>query len=409
MTPNPSSTITASTNSTQATALPHLKKAKDTSNVSSSNKKREAIKAAQITGMTDRNSAINQSAEANSPNSRGSEGSDESSSYEENPSFSRHQTTKNKDKKKRKDRALSNESSSGARSFGKTSTGELHMNHKKQKLQDDESVEEDGEHDPTTPEGQMAMNPKLTEKAATTEEKREYNRRNAARARKRNKNMVGDLQEKVHSLTKRTEDLQRSNDVLQAQLEVLRTQNRDLLAIRPDTAPTAQAQTSNDAMSRLLEQLQGNGEAQQKQYQPKQQGQDITQLLNTLAGQGSSSQLRSTLQGGQQAGRDLTPSIQGPGNSQLLSALLRQSQAQQQIPRQQQSISLHTGVQGQSISQLPSPFGPQGQQQQQQASGVTQDQQQIQQLLSSMPPEALYSMLRELSPTGNKDSTGRRR
>ncbi len=102
------------------------------------------------------------------------------------------------------------------------------MTNKKPKLQDDESVEEDGEHDPTTPEGQMAINPKLTLKAAATEAKREYNRRNAARARKRNKHMVGGLQEKVHLLTKRTEDLQRSNDVLQAQLEVLQTQNREL-------------------------------------------------------------------------------------------------------------------------------------------------------------------------------------
>jgi hypothetical protein len=376
----------------------------DNNNISSSNKKREAIKTARTTGKTDRNGTVSQSAEANSVKNRGSEGSDESSSYE---SVTRYQTTKNKDKKKRQTLAISSESSSGARSFGKTSTGELHMNHKKQKIQDDDSFEEDGEHDPTTPEGQMAMNPKLTAKAAGTEAKREYNRRNAARARKRNKHMVGGLQEKVHSLTKRAEDLQRSNDVLQAQLEVLQSQNRDLLVSHKDLEPKVQAQPSNDIMSQLLEQLQEKSEAQQ-------QVQTITQLLNSLNGQGSSSQLLSSLQGGQQQfGGDLLMGMQGQGNSQqgnsqLLSALLGQSQAQHQIPRQQQSSNLQTGVQGQSMAQLLSTLGLQGQQQQrnhqQPVSGASQDQQQLQQLLTSMPTEVLYNMLHDPSRTGKNDS-----
>jgi hypothetical protein len=311
------------------------------------------------------------------------------------------------------------------------STGELHMNHKKQKLQDDDSVEEDGEHNLTTPEGQMAMNPKLTAKAAGTEAKREYNRRNAARARKRNKHHVGGLEEKVYSLTKRTEDLQRSNDVLQAQVEVLQRQNQVLLVSRNDPEPKAQAQSSssNDIMSQFLEQLQGKSETQQ--------GQDISQLLNSLSAQDSSSQHYSTLQGGQQAGGNFVSGMQGQGNSQLLSALLNQSQAQQQSNNQ-------TGFQGQDMSQLLGTFGFQGQpqqqqqhqhhqqqqqshsmqqqqqqshsmqqqqqqqsqsqqqsqqqqQQQQQVSGATPDQQQLQQLLSSMPPEALYDMIRKSS------------
>jgi hypothetical protein len=362
-----------------------------TNDVTSSNKSREAIK----TGMTGRNGAFNHSAEVNSPfKKRGSEGSDESSSCEEKSSFTRHQTTQNKDKKKRKDVDINSESSDCA---------------KKQKLQDDESVEEDDEHDLTTPEGQMAMNPKLTSKAAATEAKREYNRRNAARARKRNKHMVGGLQEKVHSLTKRTEDLQRSNDVLQAQLEVLQTQNRELLVLRPDTEPKAQVKSlsSNDTMSQLLEKLQGKGEFQQKQHQPGQQGQDITQLLNSLTGQGSSSQLLGSLQGEQQAEGNPFSGMQGQGDSQLLSALLGQTQAQQVIPCQQQSSSQQPGMQGQSMAQPPSTFGLQGQHQrsqQQQVPGATPDQRHLQQMLSSMPPEALYSMLRESSRTANNDS-----
>jgi hypothetical protein len=376
-------------------------------NVSYSNKIREPIKTSQIAGTSDRYGALNRSAEVDSLlKNGGSEGNDESSnssffpkdnrkssSTTEKPSSTRHQNTKKKDKKKRKALAASSESSDGAISFGKTSIGELHMNPKKQKLQDDESDEEDGEHDLTTPEGQMAMNAMLTAKAASTEAKREYNRRNAARARKRNKFMVGGLQEKIHSLTKRTEDLQRSNDVLQAQLEVLQTQNQDLLARCQDTKPKAKMKSSpsNDIMSQLLEELQGKSEAQQ-------QVQAITQLLNSLKGQGSSSELFSSLQGGQHAEGNRLVGVPDQGNSQLLSALL--GQAQQQLPRQEQNTNLQTGRQGPSISQLITTFGIQGKQQQrgqQQVSGATQDQQHLQQLLSSLSPEPLYNMLRESS------------
>jgi hypothetical protein len=420
MTPNHN--ISASANYTQARSRSHLKKAEDTSNVTSSIEREEAAKTVEMTKMSDRSGSVNYSAKADPPfKNRGSERSDKSTSCEEKPSSSRQKTTKTKDKK-RKILNLSSESSSGASSSSKakTSTGEVDMTNKKPKLQDDGSVEEDGGHDPTTPEGQMAMNPKLTLKAAATEAKREYNRRNAARARKRNKHMVGGLQEKVHLLTKRTEEFQRSNDVLQAQLEVLQTQNRDLLAIRSDTEPKAKVQTSN-TMSQLYEQLQGNGESQQKQHQPKQQGHNITQLLNTLIGQGSSSQLFSMLQGGQQVGENLSAGIQGSGNSQQSSALWGQSSAQQQ------SSNLQTGMQSQSISQLLGTFGLQGQQQQQQqqrgqeqqqrgqeqqqqqAFGAMQDPRNLQQHLSSMPPEALYSMLREMSPTANNDLASARR
>jgi hypothetical protein len=299
---------------------------------------------------------------------------------------------------KRKPITVSSESSFGATSFAKTSTSELHMNHKKQKLEDDDSVEEeDGEHDLTTPEGQLAMNPKLTSKAAATEAKREYNRRNAARARKRNKHMVGGLQEKVHSLTRRAEELQRSNDVLQAQLEVLQTQNRDLLVSRKEPEPKPQAQPSNDIMSQLLEQLQEKSEAQR-------QVQTITQLLNSLNGQGSSSQMLSSLQGG-----NLLANMQGQGNSHLLSALLGQSQNQSQASHQQESSSLQPGMQGQNMAQLPSNFGLQGQQQHQHVSTASYDQQHLQQLLSSMPTETLYNMLHDSSRTGNNDSIAGRR
>lgn len=403
MTPNPIS-ISTTMASTQAVGLSHLEE------------KTESIMSS-ITNASGHRSgaAVSHSTEAKSKNpsskKHGSEGSDESSSSEELASLSRHQATKNKDKDKKKRKALALRcESSGASSFGKTKTSTSEL-HKKQKIQEsDDSLEEveDGEHDPTTAEGQMAINPNMTAKVASTEAKREYNRRNAARARKRNKHLVGDLQEKVHKLTRRAEDLERSNDVLQAQLEVLQSQNRDLLVSRKETAPSkTQVQPSNAIMSQLLEQLQGENETQQ-------QAQTMTQLLNSLNGQGNSSQMRSSFQGGQQAGGNIFAGMQqGKGNAHVLNALLGQGQGQNQSQtfRPQQEISNpHAGMQGQSMSQLLSTFGLQGQQQQQRipqqhvSSASHQDQQQLQQLLTSMPTEVLYNMLH-----GNNASvTGRR-
>jgi hypothetical protein len=421
----------------------------DTKQVSSSVQRAEATKTGVVhlkPGMTHPNAgAVNPStsaAEANSKNSslknaRGSEEeSDESSSFEEKPSFSRHQNTKDKDKdkdkdrKKRKARAVSSHSSSGASSFPsktKTSTSQLHsMTHKKQKLQDDggddddddDSVEDGDydERDPTTKEGQMFLNPNMTSKAACTEAKREYNRRNAARARKRNKHMVGDLQGQVHSLTRRADSLQRSNDVLQAQLEVLQSQNRDLLVSRKDSSPKVQVQPSNDIMSQLFEQLQEKSEAQE-------QVQSITQLLNTLNGQGSSSQILSSLQGaaGRQVGaNNMLAGMSMPGqggNSHRLSTLLGQAAQQQtQTFRPQPELTNpHIGLQGgQSMSQLLSSFGLQGQQQQRSQPqhhvyDTSHDQQSLQQLLTSMPTEMLYNMLHDSSRTGNNDLNAGRR
>lgn len=81
-----------------------------------------------------------------------------------------------------------------------------------------------------TVEGQMEANPHLTEEQAKTAAKREYNRRNAARARIRNKTMVKDLQSKVSELTQFSEELQRKNELLQARLDVLIKQNEELVA-----------------------------------------------------------------------------------------------------------------------------------------------------------------------------------
>jgi hypothetical protein len=183
------------------------------------------------------------------------------------PSFtSRHQITKDKEKK-RKTFCISSEATS---SFAKTPTDEFI---KKQKIQNVDAFVNDSQPDLTTQEGQMKRHPTMTAEVGATEARREYNRRNAARARKRNKLMVGDLQESVGSLTKRVGDLQRSNDMLQTQLKVLQTHNRDILVSRRGTEKWAQVQSSNDVMLELVQQLHWRNEAQQ-------QMQTLSQLLS---------------------------------------------------------------------------------------------------------------------------------
>ena len=95
--------------------------------------------------------------------------------------------------------------------------------------------------DLTTVTGQMAANKGMSRVKAKNEAKREYNRRNAARARARNKNMVEDLQNKVAELTKRTEMWEKENSVLKAQLEVLTHQNTDLQSLQTSSSPSTSA------------------------------------------------------------------------------------------------------------------------------------------------------------------------
>jgi hypothetical protein len=180
------------------------------------------------------------------------------------------QTTKDKEKK-RKTVSISSEPTS---SFAKTPPGKFI---KKQKFQYDDAFDIDSQPDLTTQEGQMKTHPTMTGEAAATEARREYNRRNASRTRKRNKLMVGDLQESVGFLTERVGDLERSNHALRMQLKDQQTRNRDILVGRRDTEKRAQVQSSNEVMLQLVQQLHRRNEAQQYM-------QTISQLLSTPNG-----------------------------------------------------------------------------------------------------------------------------
>ena len=97
-------------------------------------------------------------------------------------------------------------------------------------LVDDDDLEvEEEDASLTTPEGQMQKNPYMTYEEARIAAKREYNRRNAARARVRSKKLVDDLQQKVYKLTHEVGQLKNANQGLKAQVESLTKNNNDLL------------------------------------------------------------------------------------------------------------------------------------------------------------------------------------
>jgi hypothetical protein len=81
-----------------------------------------------------------------------------------------------------------------------------------------------------------------SDKAQTKlESQREYNRVSAARARKRQKDRITDLEEKVKDASYEVNEHQKSNDVLRAQFDMLFEQNQLLLAERDPDPPTPAA------------------------------------------------------------------------------------------------------------------------------------------------------------------------
>ena len=94
--------------------------------------------------------------------------------------------------------------------------------------------------DLATVEGQMAVNKGMSLAKAKDEAKREYNRRNAARARTRNKVMVTKLQNKVAELVERIEKQEKEKSVLEAQLALLSKPNLDIQNLWASAPPAAQ-------------------------------------------------------------------------------------------------------------------------------------------------------------------------
>lgn len=67
------------------------------------------------------------------------------------------------------------------------------------------------------------------DEARRLEARRAYNRQCAAKARKRSKDLIAHLQQQVEELSKDKAQLERTNEVMQAQLQLLEQQNRTLM------------------------------------------------------------------------------------------------------------------------------------------------------------------------------------
>lgn len=74
-------------------------------------------------------------------------------------------------------------------------------------------------------DGNAAAMAEMTEEERKLEEKRAYNRRNAARARKRTKDQLAELCRKVESLTDRSEALEATNSALTKRVVALTEEN----------------------------------------------------------------------------------------------------------------------------------------------------------------------------------------
>jgi hypothetical protein len=112
--------------------------------------------------------------------------------------------------------------------------------------------------------------------ARKLEQRRAYNRKCAAKARKRSKDLIAHLQTQVEDLTKDKTELQRSNDVMRAQLELLENQNRTLMMSQRQTIAAPQPSFGGQGASPFMMGNMGAGGY----------GGGNLQLLDALAAQG---------------------------------------------------------------------------------------------------------------------------
>lgn len=112
--------------------------------------------------------------------------------------------------------------------------------------------------------------------ARKLEQRRAYNRKCAAKARKRSKDLIAHLQTQVEDLTKDKTELQRSNDVMRAQLELLENQNRTLMMSQRQTIAAPQPSFGGSGASPFMMGNMGGGGY----------GGGNLQLLDALAAQG---------------------------------------------------------------------------------------------------------------------------
>jgi hypothetical protein len=154
-----------------------------------------------------------------------------SASNEKNRSSSIRQTSKLKktESSKKHDEKFFSASSGVAGKKKPNSSASLQSNDSES--DNDDSIPDDySVHHPlTTAEGQMVQNPHYAYSVALLAAKREYNRRNAARARKRAKTQLRTLRQQVQTSNMAIAELKERNVALRTTLQTLKEQNSMLI------------------------------------------------------------------------------------------------------------------------------------------------------------------------------------
>jgi hypothetical protein len=102
---------------------------------------------------------------------------------------------------------------------------------KKRKYSDSStSSERDDESLKVTKQESMSNN--SNEEKSAVEAKREYNRQSAARARKRQKELIAELQDKHKDVCEKLSKQEHENDILREKLKLLQSQNEQLMNIQ---------------------------------------------------------------------------------------------------------------------------------------------------------------------------------
>mmetsp|Transcript_14436 Transcript_14436/g.34567 ORF Transcript_14436/g.34567 Transcript_14436/m.34567 type:complete len:386 (-) Transcript_14436:162-1319(-) len=116
------------------------------------------------------------------------------------------------------------------------------------------------------PEGQLAKNPELSNAEAVLAAKREYNRRNAARARSRNKNLVHDLQQQVYKLAGDISSMKKKNAKLRDTMKTLTEENQKLAEqqLAAERQIAAKERHGSSSLSHFLRQQQQQQQQQQQ-------------------------------------------------------------------------------------------------------------------------------------------------
>lgn len=229
------------------------------------------------------------------------------------------------------------------------------------------------------------------EEARKLEQRRAYNRKCAANARQRTKDLVTSLQQEVDQLKQDKNELQRANDVMKAQLDLLEGQNRNLLLRQGGAAggavPDAQASGLNLALPpNLLQALFQQQQPQQQQQSFQQQGSLPAQLQMPGFPAFQQQQITSPVAAPIPVASSATqPSVWDQLMALGLSQQVTQQQHQQQNPvqqlvtQQQQGQPLTSPQQQEPPQHIQFPFQPQQFQQQQQQMMAPHQQQQSQQ------------------------------